>query len=383
MNRIYSSVCATPLTVFALNYLANNHERYRTGYWNSVMAIKGTIPLVMLLLLTSCQGQNTTTLLINDLKKRVEDGVYPNIDGILVEQGNTLILEAYFNRFERDSLHDTRSSFKSITSLLAGIAIDKKLIGLDDPMGRFFPELQNTDKADITVRHLLEMRSGLNCEEFYGIGPECEDEMWETKDWIAYCLNVEVKSLPGINWSYNSNEPMLIGEIISRASGMTIMDFAEKYLFSPLGIEGYRWTISPKGRGMTAGSFYIKPGDMLKIARLVHQEGKWEEKQLVSKAWIEASTKCDITIDFSFTRYSKMANAKYESAKYGYFWYRENLQYKDIETEVLFASGNGGQYMMILPEYNTKVVFTGSNYGNWRGKLPFEILLKYIIPMLT
>ena len=77
-----------------------------------------------------------------------------------------------------------------------------------------------------------------------------------------------------------------------------------------------------------------------------------------------------------------MANSKYHSATYGFYWYTETLQYEDIKTEVLFASGNGGQYMMILPEYDAKVVFTGSNYGNWRGKLPFEMLLKYIIPML-
>ena len=336
----------------------------------------------MMLLLTSCQGQDANKALIKELKEKVADEVYPNIDGILVEQGSSILLETYFNGFERDSLHDTRSSFKSITSLLAGIAIDRKMISLEDPIHRFFPELEDSNKGAITVKNLLEMKSGLNCEEFYGIGPECEDEMWETKDWIAYCLNVEVKSLPGLNWSYNSNEPMLIGEIISRASGMTIMDFAERYLFLPLDITGYRWTISPKGRGMTAGSFYIKPVDMLKIARLVHLRGNWKGQQLVSEAWIETSTKCDIDIDFSFVRYSKMANAKYESARYGYFWYRENLQYKDIATEVVFASGNGGQYMMILPEYDAKVVFTGSNYGNWRGKLPFEILLKYIIPML-
>jgi hypothetical protein len=58
------------------------------------------------------------------------------------------------------------------------------------------------------------------------------------------------------------------------------------------------------------------------------------------------------------------------------------LQYGNINTEVLFSSGYGGQYMMYLPEYNSTIVFTGSNFGNWRGKLPFEILLKFIIPLL-
>ncbi|MGD1840963.1 MAG: serine hydrolase domain-containing protein [Thermonemataceae bacterium] len=296
--------------------------------------------------------------------------------------GDDLIFEAYYNDFSKDSLHDTRSSFKSITSLLAGIAIDQKRFARDDSLGRFFPERKEEGKRNITVRNLLEMRSGLNCEEFYDIGPECESEMWETNDWIAYCLGVKLIRTPGLNWYYNSNEPMLVGEIIARASGMSVMAFAKRYLFEPLGIEDYRWTLSPKGRGMTAGSFYMKPLDMLKSSDLASNKGTWQGKQLVSKERIELSTDCTIDLDFSYTRYARTPNAKYESAYYGFFWYKEHLQYKDIDTEVLFASGNGGQYMMWLPDYDAKVVFTGSNYGNWRGKLPFEILLKYLIPMI-
>ncbi|MFK8102975.1 MAG: serine hydrolase domain-containing protein [Saprospiraceae bacterium] len=335
-----------------------------------------------LMLVTTCQSQTINNPLLQDLKAKVAEKVYPKIDGIIVEHGDKIIVEEYFNDFEKDSLHDTRSSFKSITSLLAGIAIDKQLFTLEDKLSRFFPDLKNEEKRNIRVKDLLEMRSGLNCEEFYEIGPECESEMWDSKDWIAYCLNVEVKGLPGLNWSYSSNDPMLVGEIISRASGMSIMEFAKQNLFKPLGIEKYRWTISPKGRGMTAGSFYMRPIDMLKVIDLVENKGRWNDQQIVSEEWVEQSTNCEIDIDFSFTRYSKLKNAKYRSAAYGFFWYQEVLQYKNIKTSVLFASGNGGQYMMLLPDYNAKVIFTGSNYGNWRGKLPFEILLRYLIPMI-
>lgn len=133
---------------------------------------------------------------------------------------------------------------------------------------------------------------------------------------------------------------------------------------------------------MTAGSFFMKPIDMLKIIELVRKNGNWKGLQIVSADWIEKSTFCQTDMDFSFVRYSRVKNAKYKSARYGFYWYRENLHYKNIKTEVLFASGNGGQYMMLFPEYDLKVVFTGSNYNNWKNKLPFEILLKYIIPMV-
>ncbi len=310
------------------------------------------------------------------------EGAYPGIDAILVRHCDTLVVEEYYNDFRQKDRHDMRSSFKSITSLLTGIAIDEGLLSLDDDLAKFFPELKGQPKGKVQVRHLLEMRSGFDCEEFYDIGPDCESAMMESDDWIAHCLNVPLYHPPGTNWSYNSHNPMLVGEIIARASGMSIMEFAKTKLFLPLGITNYKWTISPQGRGMTAGSFYLRPIDMLKIAQLVAQEGMWEGQQVVSKNWINTSTNCTIDIDFSFTRYSRMAGARYESARYGFYWYREKIASSDFDTEVLFASGNGGQYMMLLSEYNAQVVFTGSNYGNWRGKLPFEILLRYVLPIL-
>lgn len=328
---------------------------------------------------THCQAQ---TSYLSELKEQIRQGVYPNIDGILVVQNGTLLIEEYFNGFHRDSLHDTRSSFKSITSLLAGIAIDQSLLSLDDRLSKFFPELTGTEKEEITVRNLLEMKAGLNCEEFFGIGPDCETDMWETDNWVSFCLGVNMKHHPGLNWSYSSIPPMLVGAVISVASQMSIMDFARMYLFKPMEINDYQWTISPEGNGMTAGSFYIRPVDMSKIAQLVYQDGRWNGAQLVSQNWIRQSTDCNNVIDFSFTRYSKMKNAQYESARYGYYWYREKLKYQDINTVILFASGNGGQYMMVLKDYHATVIFTGSNYNNWRGKLPFEILLKSIIPIL-
>ncbi|MEM1319400.1 MAG: serine hydrolase domain-containing protein [Bacteroidota bacterium] len=284
--------------------------------------------LLFTLALLSCllsEAQPTAPPTLDDLKEKIADKTYRRIDAIIVEQCDELIIEEYFNDFKKDSRHDTRSSFKSITSLLTGIAIDKGLLALDDPLQKFFPELKGTEKGKIKVQHLLEMRSGINCEEFYGIGPECEDAMWNTEDWIAYCLSIKMKHQPGLNWSYSSNDPMIMGEVVARASGRSIMDFAKQHLFEPMGISDYEWTISPKGRGMTAGSFYIRPIDLLKITRLVYNKGNWEGKQLVSEAWIKKSTDCEIVLDFSFTRYSRMPNAKYTTARYGFYWYREPL----------------------------------------------------------
>jgi len=226
------------------------------------------------------------------------------------------------------------------------------------------------------------MKSGLACEGFFGIGPDCESEMWETKDWLKYILNIPLRHDPDLNWAYTSMEPELIGIIISRTSGLTLMEFAKQHLFQPLEIENYKWYITPNGGGYAAGSFFMRPIDMQKIAQLVLDKGKWDNQQIISEKWINESTNCQTDVEMSFIRFGRTENAKYTTAKYGYLWYREKLKYKNIENELLFASGNGGQYMMILEDYNAAITFTGSNFGNWRGKLPFDILLKHIIPIL-
>ena len=336
----------------------------------------------LFLLLFACKGNQSIQNQRTELRAIIASDQYPNIDGVLVSKNNKLLFEEYFNGFERDSLHETRSSFKSITSLLAGIAVDQGLFAVNDEIQQYITEWKNDPRGKITVKHLLEMKSGLACENFSDVGPDCEGEMYETDDWLNYILNIPLRHTPGTKWEYTSMEPDLIGIIIYRTSNMTLMDFADKYLFGPLGIEQCQWEITPDGRGYAAGSSYMKPIDMLKIAQLVSDKGIWKGQQIISKAWIEESTNCQSDVDMSFLYWSGIKDAKPESARHGYFWYREVLEYGNIKTEALFASGNGGQYMMILEDYDTVLTFTGSNYGNWRGKLPFKFIMKYLIPLL-
>lgn len=341
-----------------------------------------SVLLAILCLASTTCAQEARDKKIAELNKVAASDDYPRIDAIVVQQHNKPLVESYFNGFERDTLHDMRSSFKSVTSLLAGIAIDKGLFAVNDEVQQYLPEWKNDPRGRITIKDLLQMKSGLACECFFEIGPCCESDMWETDDWQQFIFDIPLRHDPGLNWAYTSMEPELIGIIISRTSGQSLMDFAKKNLFDPLHMTDYRWYITPNGGGYAAGSFYMKPADMCKIAQLVLNKGSWNGKQLVSAAWIAESTTCNTDVEMSFVRFAGTRNAKYTTANYGYFWYREKLQYQGIDTEVLFASGNGGQYMMVLEDYDAAIAFTGSNYGNWRGKLPFDLLLKYVIPLL-
>ncbi|MCC9065182.1 serine hydrolase domain-containing protein [Flavobacterium piscisymbiosum] len=323
--------------------------------------------------------------LLREMTDSISSKHYPGIHSVLISKDKQLVYEQYFNGYKRDSLHDSRSSFKSIASLLVGIAIDKGFIkNINQKVYEFFPEYPylKTDplKKNMTIKNLLEMKSGFDCEEFNDT-KDCEDEMSSSKNWVGYSLNLPMKDKPGEVWAYTSIDPVILSGVMRKATKMSVMDFAKKYLFEPLGITNYKWTIDPSGNGMTAGSFYIKPKDMLKIGQMVKDKGIWEGKQIISKKWILESTLCDILIpDFSYMKTSKSKIGSPQPAYYGYYWYRETLKTKDLEENLLFASGNGGQYIFIIENLNLTVVFTQGNYQSFKAKQAFEIMAKYILP---
>ena len=324
--------------------------------------------------------------LLDSLTTAVNGNDYPGIHSILIAKDGQLVYEQYCNGWNKDSLQDSRSAFKSITSLLTGIAIDQGLIkDVNQKVYSFFPEYKdfsgnNAWKKDMTIEQLLRMESGFDCEEFND-GKDCETDMMASTDWVRYSLDLPMKNKPGTVWAYTSCDPMILSGIISRVAKMSVMDFARKYLFGPMGITQYRWTVDPSGYGMTAGSFYILPADMMKIGQMMLQKGKWNGHRIVSADWLEKSTATPVPIpDFSFVQFSRSAVAIPQSTFYGYYWYKEEIRTKTFRENVLFASGNGGQYLMVIERLGLVVVFTQGNYNSWKAKKAFDLLARFIIP---
>ncbi|WP_316835642.1 serine hydrolase [Pedobacter nutrimenti] len=328
---------------------------------------------------------HTADSLLRQMTDSITKHHYAGIRSLLIAKNNQVVYEQYFDGVGRDSLNDSRSSFKSVTSLLIGIAIDKGFIkDVNQKIYTFFPEYpflkNNPYKTLMTIKDLLEMKSGFDCEEFNGT-KDCEEEMSLSNDWVKYALALPMKTKPGQVWSYTSIDPMILGGVIRKATHMSVQEFADKYLFRPLGITNYKWTVDPSGNGMTAGSFFIRSLDMMKIGQLVKDKGVWAGKQIISKKWIDQSTRCNIAIpDFSNMKSSRSNVATPQPTYYGFYWYQEKIKTKDLQEDLLFASGNGGQFIFINQRLNLTVIFTQKNYGSYKGKQAFEILAKYILP---
>lgn len=292
---------------------------------------------------------------------------HPDLKGIVILQHGRRVAEAYFNGDDADSLHDIRSATKSITSLLMGIAIDRHLVGgVDDPIARYLPGLP-PDKATITIRDLLTMRSGLAADDDDPTSPGNEDKLDQAPDWTAAAYAVPPAHPPGDHYLYCSLNAFLVGAVVEGATRQPLDQFADAVLFGPLGIHRHPWRHVAPGHATGQGNLQLTARDVAVLGQLVLAEGRFRGRQLVSAPWVEASLS-DL-VDIS-------ATDPYAD-HYGYMWYARALPIPGGATlPVHFASGNGGNKIYLIPAADMVVAITSSAYGHGYGqKRSQEILL--------
>lgn len=324
--------------------------------------------------INNLKSLNVDTTLIykmfNQIKKRKN-----KIHSVLLIKNNQLIIEEYFKGHSINKLHDLRSATKSIRSILMGIAIDRGFIkNVDDPISKYLitpiPN-KNLDerKERITIKDLLTMSSGLDCNDRDRKSKGQEDKIYRKRNWLQYALDLAMVNEPGTVSNYCSIGTVMIAEIISQASGMTIDKFAEEYLFKPLSITNKSWGhTSSKKVIPSAKRLYMTSRDMAKIGQLILNNGNWNGKQIISEKWIEEST----------TKKTKIAGNDY-----AYLWWNIPFRLNDKLTVSKTASGNGGQYIIIIPKMNMVAVFTGGAYNSQNAQLAFPIMNNILIPTFT
>jgi len=220
---------------------------------------------------------------INDLIRGILKRKFKNIDSVLLVKNGKLILEEYFGKYGPGTLHELHSVSKSITSILTGIAIDKRMIpSVDTKVYSFFPEHKGThwvdEKYDISLRHVLMMSAGIDWDEYTRPLNDPHNDivalLFHSDNWIKYVLNKKVVEPPGLRWKYSGGLNILLGGIIKNTSGLHADKFAEKYLFGPLGIVNYAWHRHPDGTINTQGGLGLTPRDMAKIGYLLLNGGQ-------------------------------------------------------------------------------------------------------------
>jgi len=327
---------------------------------------------------SSLRNEGVDTNRITAMMNTILADDLPNIHSVLLIKNGKLVLEEYFNGYSREIKQIIASVTKSITSILVGVAIDKQMIGsTNERVYKFFPEYKGTrwidQKYDITIKHVLTMAAGVDWDEITFLHPHPQNPntlMYKSDHPVGYVLDKKQIDQPGSRWRYNSGLTVILGGILKNTTGQYADKFAEQYLFKPMGITDYLWLKHPDGTIYTHGDLFLKPRDMAKIGYLMLNQGKWQNNQIVSKAWVIESTAKHID---TFRGYG-----------YGYQWRVGKTFICDQEIEAFWASGTGGQKIYVFPELDLVAVFTSKIFGNDSGHNRNDSLLaNFIIPAIV
>ncbi len=241
----------------------------------------------------------------------------------------------------------------------------------------FYPEhsdLNGTQKAGITLQHMLTMSSGIPWDESvpYDDPRNSLNQQFYSEDPVRYLLEQPLTAPPGTTFIYNSGTTNVLGDIVRVASGQTLVEFAKQRLFTPLGIASYDWIGFPLAPHIAVASstLYLRPRDMAKIGQLYLQGGVWNGDQIISEEWIAESTSEHIRVPSSSSPIPGLING------YGYQWWRGT--FSNGGTETYFAAGWGGQFIFVLPDLDMVVVLTGGQFeGDYQGF--YDLVNDYVL----
>ena len=212
-----------------------------------------------------------------------------NTQSVVIVRHGIIVGERYANGKSKESLATSWSSGKSFASALVGIAMDQQLISsIDAPAEDYLAAWVNTGKSDITIRAILEMRSGL------GEAAEGDTNIYTSSgsngDQLSYALNRVSETPPrSDNWAYQNTDSMLLAGILEAATGQNILDYSDLNLFSKIGMTADWWT-DELGHVMTYCCIDATSRDFARFGLLFARNGKWLDEQVVSESWVTEST---------------------------------------------------------------------------------------------
>jgi CubicO group peptidase (beta-lactamase class C family) len=312
-----------------------------------------------------------------------------NLHSLLIARRGALIFESYFAgedeawgdrlglvSFDASTHHDMRSITKSVTALLVGIAIGRKLIrSVDEPVFAYFPEyddLRTPEKDTLRLRHLLTMSPGFDWDEYRPFSDPLNSEarMYRSPDPYRFVLQQPLATPPGKFFRYNSGATELLGAVLHRTSNRRIDDFEREVLFEPLGIVDTTWNEFSNGIPAANAGLRLRPRDMAKLGQLVLNRGEWNRHRTVPASWIKDSLAPQIGRPDGIYFY-------------GYQWWLGRSLLGKRELRWAAAMGRGGQHIFVVPELELVVVLTAGIYDNAElAWVALDILNRHVLSVI-
>ena len=287
----------------------------------------------------------------------------------LVIQNGKVLYEEYWDGYGKESHSNIFSATKSIVSLLIGIAIDEgKISSIDEPIGNYLIEFRDDERGKITIKELLTMSSGLDWDEAYSSPTSITTKAYYGKKLREVSTDQNLIEKPGVRFRYQSGNTQLLAFIVEEATKETISKYAERKLWKPMeAMNSALWSVDKKGGDEKSFCcFNTNARDAARFGQLVLNNGKWNDKHLVSDSYIHDATKAANYI----LNEEKTAPLDF----YGYqYWI---LPYQKMN--IPYMRGHRGQYIYSIAEKNAVIVRLGKQKDKIKeGQITLDIP-KYI-----
>jgi CubicO group peptidase (beta-lactamase class C family) len=274
--------------------------------------------------------------------------------GLLVVKNGHLVAEKYFNEGTVEQKALLQSASKSYISALVGIALDQGcLSSVDQRMLDFFPEsadrIADPRKAQITIRHMLQMRAGYPDEE-------TDSAYLDALYWGEYLpliVDFPLVSDPGTKFHYSNLTSSWLAIILARACDIDLKSYAQQHLFSPMGIEVGDWLQDRDGHYIGSGGIHLTAREAAKFGVLYLDDGEYEGKQIIPADWVRDSLR---TYSEHVRNYGM--SVRFRDMGYGYQWWSARAG----EHHFNFAWGHGGQLIVLLDELDMVIVTTADPF---------------------
>lgn len=288
-----------------------------------------------------------------------------NTTSFIVIKDGTVVYERYLNGYARDSIVTSFSMAKSVTSALAGIAIDEGYIdSVDDPVIEYLPELRGRGYDEITIRDLLLMSTGIKFVQDEDLGDL--EELWPFASDVALAYSYpNLRSLVlhrppsdepvGAAFNYNPYYPILLGMILERTTQQPVAEYLQKKLWQPLGMQyPASWSLDSEKDGFEKMESGLngRAIDFAKLGQLFLDEGRWHGTQVISKQWVHASTTPDPSDHRQFLSYRDWQMA---GGYYKYMWWGM----RTAGGYYYAAMGHLGQRITVFPKDRLVIVRFG------------------------
>jgi CubicO group peptidase (beta-lactamase class C family) len=304
---------------------------------------------------------STLETAVAKLQLPVGRGGLPDTRALLVVQGGRIVLERYAAGFGRESRFRSWSMAKSVTQCLTGILVREGRLALDAPAP--VPEWQRPGdpRAQLTLRHALNMTTGLDNADG---GDEADSFVAQmafgerAKDTSAFASRVDLVHEPGMHWDYSTATSQILSGIVGRSVGggrEGVRAFAERELTEPLGIESL--VLEFDAAETLLGGLYVwaSARDWARLGLLYLRDGRWDGRRILPEGWV----------DFTRTVAPAANNGSYGA----HFWVAatpgpEQWQALAPGIEAFQMNGNGGQFVVMVPDRDLVIVRLGEMHAS-------------------